>query len=1674
MSKISKVIAFTLTALVAIEFFHRYSLANPRYHWKTFTRLDGLAGNNVRAILQYSNGDIWFATSAGVSRFNELWQRYTKAEGLADNDVIGMVEANDGSLWFATRNGISVAFINPELPFEQPIFKSFSQNDGLIDNQILAITKDTEGNIWVGTPSGVSKFNKEGQEGKGEYWENHQEAIFPPVDGGVGGGLLSRGVTAICAASGGFVPSGSQQMWFGIRSSATEFSAVSRFDGINWVVFTTADGIPNGNINSIVEDSIGNIWIATSNGAARFDGNKWDTFTVADGLTGNNVQTIMVDKQWRLWFGTNGGVNVIDMAWSVLERPFENSWQITTKDGIVSDNIQAILADGNGRLWLGTSSRGVNFSDRSWQIFTTESGLADNSITAITEDKIGNLWVGTLNGLCRNSEFGIRNSEFGISNSEGWEIFTIADGLPGNEIRSLTVDKSGNVWVGTDKGIGVFNGIGFRQYTQSDGLSSNSVHTLATDSAGNIWAGTGVFIGEPDPFERFVGLNKFDGTNWFRIPALEAIASTLFEDSGGNIWIGTFRDGIRVLNNDVVQKFTITEGLASNTVSSIIEDSAGRIWVGTANGISILSNDDQPKGEGTSDFRLPTSDFRIWMTLTTDDGLIDNRVQSLFRSSTGEIWIGTASGVSVVSEDTTSLITHHSSLITVTDGLASNDIGTILESSDGSLWLGSNDGNGLTRYVREKIAPRTRITSGPRGIVGERSVTFEYEGGDASTPKDELSYSYRIDLDNWSPFTKRTIVTFSNLDDKKEHEFVVRARDKYGNTDLAGANARFYVDAEPPFVKITDPTDNQVIGRIYDIIGTATDGDFKEYKIQGSNFVEKSSKPIEDGILAHWDTKNLADGNYTILLTAWDTKNGEYDNEHTNSDRVRVIVDNTKPKVEIISPKTGEPRAGRIEIVALLEDIHLYSYTLKYKQARGNIEEERQIHFETSEVFKTSEVLELKYTWDSSNVYGKATLILEAQDKAGNVGVAEITLDLENDTANPITQITQPTIGQVISKDIDIIGTADDSTLVEFTLEYSSVPPSLGGVGGGEVNPIDYKLIKRSTFPINNDILAVWNTVNIPDGNYILRLKAEDDNGYSNETTVPIKIDNTPPIASIKFPTNGETLSSSSRTEILGVAMDANFDRYILEYAQQPAGQWNLISDSNEPINEGVLGSWNTSGFDREYFLKLTVWDKAGLSNSDSIMIILDDIFPSVQISSPREGEIISGIVEIVGTAEDDNFGYYKVDFQKESDGREGEAPEPWQEILLNQTSRTTPQKNSLLALWNTLEGASPLNGDYVIRLTAFDKSEHEKSVERTVIVDNKAPEVFISQPVNYQQVGAGVSASPSEVRIIGTADDENFAEYVIEYGPGEAPPKWDSVAETPFLKGVRDNLLTVWNTQGKAGKYTIRLNVIDKAQHQGEARIIVNVKEPILRSTGGEATDNSSKAKIIIPPNSLSTSTVITINPVQNIHVCPAPSGFAHTGIAYDFEPKAARFNKIKPATITIYYPNSINLSGDDNPLTPFGKGDETLALLFWNEKGQIFQLIGGTVDKSKRTVAVPVTKLGRYALMWVESVPNNGTNASLSDLACQPRVFSPKRGESTRISFRLSQPSDVTVKIYNMAGRLQRILQKQRPMPQEWQTLVWEGRDENQQIVPGGPYIITVTVADKSIQKSVIVWND
>ena len=1494
-------------------------------------------------------------------------------------DAIALAEGDDGSLWIATNNHILRAQINKNYPFHVERWDVYNSSNGLDADEILAIAKDADGNIWVGTDRGVFLFD-------GGNWTARK-----------GGLLLENSVTAIYSDS-------SQRLWFGIRNTNGQ-TAVCCFDGQDWektqalptsFVFVQLDGLPSGYICAIAEDKAENIWVATPNGAGRFDGKRWDTLTSTDGLADDNVQTIMAAADGCIWFGMPNGVSIV-RGTEVFDK---RSWRkLTTSDGLVSNNIQAICEDKNGGIWLGTHGRGVKFTDRMWQTFTTESGLPDNLITAIGEDGEHNIWVGTPNGLCKYNKDTV---------DECWEIFT---NVPSNSIRSITTAKDGGLWIGTDKGILHYDGIGSRTYTkQQDGLSNDSIHAIELDMAGNVWVGVGI-----SGVDWFGKLHKFDGTQWEDYTTDATVSSLLF-DSSGILWVGTFRHGVLV-----GEELKPVDGLASNAVSAIIEDANGNIWIGTANGISVW-------------MRTNSKQIGNFINLTTDQGLVDNNVQSLFMAGDGRIWVGTSDGVSIFEKtQNQSPIFNIQYSVTKGDGLASNDIGVIFESNDGSIWLGSNDKKGLTRWEIERVEPRTRITGGPVGTIDTIDVRFEFEGGDASTSTEGLSYFYQLKYSSFleEGWTKQKYVNFPGLKDREDYVFTVKARDRDGNIDNIGDSAIFHIDVEYPEARIDKPTRNQVIGGTFDIEGTATDNtDFWKYEISGPKFSYVYEDEVENGVLARWNTREVRDGKYSITLSVWDSKDGEFDNSHkTSPEPVPIVVDNTKPKVQILQPQTGYiVPSPQVEIIGEIEDEHPKSYMLEYSHASS---EWKEIHSEFSEGTR------VKYSWDSSRIYGKTILRLRAVDEAGNQGLSDdITITLENDSALPRVEISMPIEEQVLSGTVSITGTvSSDTPLEKFVLEYKS-------------QTSDWIVIEEGYHAIEGESIAHWDTTKLVDGIYKVKLSAKDNNGYLNNDTRTIIIDNTKPTATIKYPADGSTISSSANTEILGDAFDDNFERYILEYAKRGVDEeWAKLSENSKQGHNEILGEWYTLGRSGQYLLKLTVWDKANLDNSDTVEINLDDKPPIASISNPqRDGTIVSDYVEIHGTAmdeTDDNFQNYIIFVKSEGD-------DEWSEIC----NETTPKEDSILVVWDT----RGKNGVYVVKLEVWDKTGHstgEASPLRTVIVDNKKPISMIKEPTDYQQVSG-------EVRLMGTAYDENFDTYTIEYGEDANPKKWDTISETPFLQSVQDNLLAVWQIPaGKTGIHTLRLIVFDKVGHQSdESKITVVISLIIPRSTGGKASDNNGTTTIIIPPNSLEKDTAITINPVNDLGGDFNSSG--KVDIACDVLP-AIRLNRIKPATIIISYSNEIS-------------DDETLALFFYN--GSVFQNIGGTVDKKQKTVAAPVTRLGRYALMRIKSEPQD--NASISFLTCQPRIFSPQNGSGaalsrqTRISFTLNQPTEVTIKIYNVAGKLKRILKEKDIMYKGGNNLAWDGRDEDGKIVPGGAYIVTVTTNDNVAHKSVFVWNN
>ena len=291
----------------------------------------------------------------------------------------------------------------------------------------------------------------------------------------------------------------SGNLWFG-----TIGKGVYRYDAVSggFTNFTKLDGLNGNSIESVFEDKAGNLWFGTEFGACKYDGKVFTDVTRKEGLCKFDVNCITEDRSGNIWIGSNG--------WGVCRyNPVSGAVSNFTKEqGLGSDAVQCILEDKSGKLWFGERAGGVCRFDSATNRFVKvgSDGCFSSQIMDIKEDRNGNIWFANLySGLCCYNP-----------TSGAFTHFTEEDGICGNVVTSLYVDKKGNLWFSSGvnksgmirseaRGLCRYDGKTYTLFTAKDGLADVDVWTVVEDNNGNIWVGTrnGLFRFHP-PSNRFI------------------------------------------------------------------------------------------------------------------------------------------------------------------------------------------------------------------------------------------------------------------------------------------------------------------------------------------------------------------------------------------------------------------------------------------------------------------------------------------------------------------------------------------------------------------------------------------------------------------------------------------------------------------------------------------------------------------------------------------------------------------------------------------------------------------------------------------------------------------------------------------------------------------------------------------------------------------------------------------------------------------------------------------------------------------------------------------------------------------------------------------------------------------------------------------------------------------
>ena len=319
---------FTFLGIMVLFAIFDFDLTNAQTftNYTVTSNSNTLASNFVNAIAIDAQGNKWFGTDHGVSKFDGSdWTNYTTSDGLASNNVNAIAIDAQGNKWIGT-NGGGVS------KFDGNTWTTYTTSDGLAGNVVDAIAIDTYGNKWFGSRDGdygggITKFD-------GSTWTTYKNPYFP----------LTHFVTDWVMAIGIDADGNKWTVNMDIHGSGH----LSKFDGTTWTTYSAADGTVGNDVTSIAFDTHGNKWFGTANGVAEFDGTTWSHYTTADGLAGSIVNAIAIDGNGNKWFGTwGGGVAKFDGAiWTTYN----------TNDGLAGSVIWSIAIDTQGNEWFGTNN----------------------------------------------------------------------------------------------------------------------------------------------------------------------------------------------------------------------------------------------------------------------------------------------------------------------------------------------------------------------------------------------------------------------------------------------------------------------------------------------------------------------------------------------------------------------------------------------------------------------------------------------------------------------------------------------------------------------------------------------------------------------------------------------------------------------------------------------------------------------------------------------------------------------------------------------------------------------------------------------------------------------------------------------------------------------------------------------------------------------------------------------------------------------------------------------------------------------------------------------------------------------------------------------------------------------------------------------------------------------
>ncbi|WP_170246277.1 hybrid sensor histidine kinase/response regulator [Colwellia hornerae] len=415
---------------------------------------------------------------------------------------------------------------------------------------------------------------------------------------------------------------------------------------------------------------------------------RFDRLSIEDGLPQSDVAHILQDKQGFLWVGTSNGLARYDgYTFKVFKHSGKNHNSLT------GNVIRTIFEDKNANLWIGTEVGLNHFNPRTEQFShfrhnaNNPQSLSHDVVNAITQDRSGNIWVGTRGGINR---FDAQTGQFSHYRYD----VNNPNSLSHDNVWAILEDNNGEIWVGTQAGLSRFDAKTkqFSHYLYNENalnsITEGTVWSIITDKQNNLWMitenGLNRFNLQTEQFTHY--RHEVNHSNSLS----DGIILTLAADKNGNLWIGTSL-GLNRLNlkTEIFTYYRHEEAninsIGYGGIMAILEDREGNIWSGTNKaGLSRFNPKIEQFGHYRRDILNPAS-------------LSNNWVAAIVEDQQGNLWVGVDSeGINRFNKKTQQF-EHYSINKTSPENVSNNWVNAVTKDYQDNIWFSSR--NALNKFT---------------------------------------------------------------------------------------------------------------------------------------------------------------------------------------------------------------------------------------------------------------------------------------------------------------------------------------------------------------------------------------------------------------------------------------------------------------------------------------------------------------------------------------------------------------------------------------------------------------------------------------------------------------------------------------------------------------------------------------------------------------------------------------------------------------------------------------------------------------------------------------------------------------------------------------------------------------------------------------------------------------